>query len=155
LYFLGDARHGLGSEGLRRIAIAAHLGNNSRVLDLGGQGQAALLLAREFGCSAIAADADDAADLGQLRHPVRGRPWDHGREIAKGDYSQLSFPEEDSHLILCPSSAALPVSKAMKRLRRHLAPKGKLLVCHPVRVGRNPKPPAVELWERRLGEPLP
>jgi len=154
LYFVGDARQGLVSEALRRMAIAAHLGNNSRVLDLGGQGHAALLLAREFGCSVIAADAE-GSDLDLLRRQVRARSLDHRLEIAKVDYSQLSFPEGEFHLILAPSYTVFPLAKAMQKLRRHLAPKGKLLVCHPVRVGRVPESPVVQLWEKRLSERLP
>ncbi len=154
LFFAGDARHGLGSEALRRIALAAHLGTRSKVLDLGcGQGSATLLLAHQFGCAVLAADDDDSA-LEPLRRHIRARSLASRVEVAKVDFSALSFADGEFHLIFAPSQAVFPLSKAVQELRRYLVPKGKLVVCCPVRVGRKADSPAVQFWENRLREPL-
>lgn len=155
LYFVGDARPGLGSEAVRRAASAARLGKGSRVLDLGGApGQAALFLAEEFGCSVLAADGQQS-DLEPLRRQVRARSLGKRVEIAEVDCSQLSFDEGEFHLILAPSFTVFPLSKSIQKLRPYLAPKGKLLACHPVRVGTDGDSPAAKLWQTEIRATLP
>ena len=59
LFYPADARRAFGSEDYaRRIARVAHLGGGSRVLELCA-GTTGIFLAREFGCSVVAADTDE------------------------------------------------------------------------------------------------
>ncbi len=62
LYYPGDARRAFGSdEATRRFARVAQLEPGSRVLVLGcGPNTAAVLLARDLGCSVVAADTEEA-----------------------------------------------------------------------------------------------
>src|SRR5712692_4924939 len=117
LFFPGDARRGLGGEAVRRIAIAARLGTRSKVLDLGcGQGSATLLLAHQFGCTVLAADDHDSASEPLRRH-VRARSLASRVEVAKVDFSALSFADGEFHLIIAPSQAVFSLSKAVQTLR--------------------------------------
>lgn len=155
LYFSGDARLGLGRQSLRRLALIARLGSGSKVLDLGcGSGGASILLARDFGCSVVAADEDGAA-LTALEARLRSESLSSRVETLKIDFSQLTFADGEFNLILAPAGGIYSFSEATRKLRRYLAPRGRLLVCHPVRIGKNQTSSAfAKYWEEKLGEPL-
>ncbi len=154
LFFSGDARLGLSRECVRRMARSARLGNGSKVLDLGcGNGGATLLLAREFGCSVVAADSDAAA-LDALSRRLRSQSLDARVEPLKVDFAQLTFADGEFNLVLAPANPVYSFSDAATKLRRYLPPRGRLLICHPVRVAQQIAPALTDYWERRLGRPL-
>jgi len=155
LYFSGDARLGLGRQSLRRLALIARLGSESKVLDLGcGGGSASILLARDFGCSVVAAD-DDGAALAALDGRLRSESLSSRVETLTIDFTQLTFGDGEFNLILAPAGGVYSFSEAARKLRRYLAVRGRLLICHPVRIGKNPASSAVgKYWEQKLGGPL-
>ena len=155
LYFSGDARLGLGRQSLRRLALIARLGSGSKVLDLGcGSGGAAILLARDFGCSVVAAD-DDGAALAVLDGRLRSESLSSRVETLTIDFAQLTFGDGEFNLILAPAMGVYSFSEAARKLRRYLAVRGRLLVCHPVGIGKNQASSAfAKYWEQKLGSPL-
>jgi ubiquinone/menaquinone biosynthesis C-methylase UbiE len=154
LFFSGDARLGLSRHSVRRMALAARLGSGSKVLDLGcGNGGASLLLARDFGCTVVAAD-NDAAALETLARRLRSEALNSRVESLKIDFAQLTFADGEFDLVLAPGKGVYSFSEAATTLRRYLASRGRLLVCHPVRVGQQIPAAVAEYWERKLGSPL-
>jgi len=154
LFFSGDARLGLTRQSLRRMALTARLGSGSKVLDLGcGSGGASLLLARDFGCSVVAADDDNSA-LETLGRRLRSESLNSRVEPLKIDFAQLTFADGEFNLVLAPGKNVYSFSEAATKLRRYVALQGRLLICHPVRVGQHIAPPLAEYWQRKLGAPL-
>lgn len=156
LYFVGDARLGLGRQSLRRLALLARLGSGSKVLDLGcGSGSASIALAKDYGCSVVAAD-DDAAALAALVARLRSESLSSRIETLTIDFDQLTFADGEFNLILAPAAGVYPLPETVRRLRRYLAPRGRLLVCHPARIGKQQAASAwATHWEQKLGGPLP
>jgi ubiquinone/menaquinone biosynthesis C-methylase UbiE len=154
LYFSGDARLGLGRHSLRRMALIARLGNGSKVLDLGcGSGSASILLAKDFGCSVVAAD-DDGAALATLASRARSESLSPRVETLKIDFAQLTFADGEFNLVIAPAVSVYSFPEAARKLRRYLAPRGRLLICHPVRVGHQGSSVLAKYWEQKLGGPL-
>jgi SAM-dependent methyltransferase len=139
LYYPGDARRAFGSdEATRRFARVAQLEPGSRVLVLGcGPNTAAVLLARDMGCSVVAADTEDANLTG-----------------VRVDLDRLSFPENEFDGVLVQGRVYFPLEASLKSLRRFLAPQGRLGLTYPAKVGRFTAKSALEFWEKRLGAPL-
>lgn len=155
LYFSGDARLGFGRQSLRRMALIARLGSGSKVLDLGcGSGSASIFLAKEFGCSVVAADEDDAA-LSALAARLRSESLSSRVEALKIDFAQLIFADAEFNLVLAPAASVYSFSEAARKLRRYLAPRGRLLICHPVQIRHQGPIALAEYWEQKLGGPLP
>ena len=154
LFFSGDSRLGLTRQSLRRMAQTARLGSGAKVLDLGcGSGGTSLLLAREFGCTVVAADSDNTA-LATLTSRVRSESLQARVETLKIDFAQLTFAEGEFNLVLAPGKGTYSFSDAVNNLRRYLASRGRLVVCHPVRVGAQVPPALAQYWEQKLGRPL-
>jgi ubiquinone/menaquinone biosynthesis C-methylase UbiE len=154
LFFSGDARLGLTRQSLRRMALTARLGSGAKVLDLGcGNGGASLLLAREFSCTVVAADADSTA-LATLASRLRSESLQARVETLKIDFAQLTFADGEFNLVLAPGKGVYSFSDAAINLRRYLASRGRLVLCHPVRVGAQVPPALTQYWERKLGRLL-
>lgn len=156
LYFVGDARLGLTRHSLRRMALLARLGNGSKVLDLGSAtGNASVLLAKDYGCTVVAAD-DDPAALAALVARARSESLTPRLETLTIDFAQLTFADGEFNLILAPAAGVYPLGEGLRKMRRYLAPRGRLLVCHPVRVGKHQtSSAAAQYWERKLGTVVP
>ncbi len=153
IYFPHEARRAFASDGYcRRIAKLAHLGGTSRVLELCG-GPTGLFLAREVGCAVIAVDADEKP-LEAIRERVRAQVLANRVDVRRVDFGKLSFQDGEFHGVLAVGRVPMPLEAAAKTLRRFLAPRGRLVMTYPVKVGRNPFKVAVEHWERKIGEPL-
>jgi SAM-dependent methyltransferase len=152
LYFPGDARRAFGSdEATRRFARVAQLEPGSRVLVLGcGPNTAAVLLARDMGCSVVAADTEDA-NLTAVRERVRALGLGDRVETRRVDLDRLSFPEGEFDAVLVQGRVYFPLETALKSLRRFLAPQGRIGLTYPARVGRYTAKSALEFWEKRLG----
>jgi SAM-dependent methyltransferase len=153
LYFPADARRPFGSEEFaRRIARVAHLGGGSRVLELVA-GPTGFALAREHGCQLTAVDGEDRA-VDQLKDRVKSQSVGDRVQVRKVDLARLPFADAEFDGILSVGRVPLPLTVALRTLRRHLAPKGRLVLTYPVKVGRFPAKPSTEYWEKKLGEPL-
>jgi len=154
LYYPGDARRAFGSdEATRRFARIAQLEPGSRVLVLGcGPNTAALLLARDMGCSVVAADTEDA-NLTGVRERVRALGLGDRVETRRVDLDRLSFPESEYDAVLVQGRVYFPLEASLKSLRRFLAPQGRIGMTYPARVGRFTAKAVLEFWEKRLGAP--
>jgi SAM-dependent methyltransferase len=157
LYFPGDARRPFSAEAAtRRFARVAQLEPGARVLELGAgpSGAAGLLLAREFGCSVVVADADEAR-LAPLEERVRSLGLQERVEVRRVEPSRPELPEGGFDAILCLGRVLQDFPEALRLLRPLLGPSGRLGLTWPVRVGRVVPRAVLEFWERRLGQPLP
>ena len=156
LYFPGDARRPFSSEvATRRFAKVAQLEEGGRVLELGcgPSGPASVVLAQEFGCSVVAADADETL-LIHMRDRVRSLGLDGRVDVRRVDLRKPAFREGEFDAILCQGRMFMALPDALGTLRPLLAHKGRLGFTYPVRVGRVTPRAVLEFWERRLGAPL-
>jgi ubiquinone/menaquinone biosynthesis C-methylase UbiE len=136
------------------MAQLARLGSSSKVLDLGcGTGSVSLLIAQDFGCTVVAAD-NDAEALDSLTRQLRSQALDGRVETLKIDFAQLTFADGEFDLVLAPGKGIYSFAEAAVKLRRYLAPRGRLLVCQPVRVSAQVAAPLATFWEKKLGTPL-
>ncbi|MCY1077417.1 SAM-dependent methyltransferase [Archangium lansingense] len=156
LYFPGDARRPFSSEvATRRFAKVAQLEEGGRVLELGcgPSGPASVVLAQEFGCSVVAADADETM-LIHMRDRVRSLGLDGRVDVRRVDLRKPVFREGEFDAILCQGRMFMALPDAFGTLRPLLAHQGRLGITYPVRVGRVTPRAVLEFWERRLGAPL-
>ncbi len=154
LYYPGDARRAFSSdEATRRFARVAQLEPGSRVLVLGcGHGNASILLARDLGCSVVAADPEEAP-LVPLRERVRALGLADRVETRRVDLERLGFPDEEFDAILIQGRVFYPLATALSSLRRLLARRGRIGLTFPARVGRYTPKAVLEFWEQRLDSP--
>ncbi len=68
--------------------------------------------------------------------------------------TSLPLEEGSQDGVLVLGRILAPLEDAVARLRKYLAPRGRLVLTWPVRVGLRPMKSALELWEKRLGEAL-
>jgi cyclopropane fatty-acyl-phospholipid synthase-like methyltransferase len=151
LYYPGDARRAFGSdEATRRFARVAQLEPGSHVLVLGcGPSSAPVLLARDLGCSVVAADPEEAL-LTLVRERVRALGLGDRVETRRVDLDKLGFPEEEFDAILVQGRVFFSFGTSLDSLRRILAQRGRIGLTFPARVGRYTGKQALEFWERRL-----
>jgi SAM-dependent methyltransferase len=157
LYFPGDARRPFSAEATtRRFAKVAQLKEGGRVLELGcgSSGLASVLLAREFGCSVVAADSD-ATRLASLEERVRSLGLRERVQVRCVEPSRPGLLEGAFDAILCQGRVLLAFPEALRLLRPLLERDGRLGLTYPVRVGRVAPRAVLEFWEQRLGQPLP
>lgn len=155
LFFPSDARRPFESEDVfRRYGRTANLDEGSRVLELAaGRGTAGVAFATELGCNVIAAEHDDKA-LAALSERAKAAGVADRVQGRKLDYQQLPFSDGEFDAVVIAGRVLMPVSQAAKSLRRLLAPRGRLILTYPVKVGRFPGKAQLEFWEKRLGEAL-
>lgn len=142
----------VGEELLRRLAKLTPWASGARILDLCG-GPASIILARELGCAVTAAEVTDEG-TDQLKELIRSQQLQDRIEVKKISLSNLPFAASQFDGIVALGRVPMRLSAAVKDLRRFLAPKGRLALTYPVKVGRFPLKAAVDFWEARLGEPL-
>jgi SAM-dependent methyltransferase len=150
-----EARRPFGyDEAVRRMAKVARFSAGCRLLHLGcGTGATAVALARETGCSVLAADSDAAA-MEKVQERVKTANLSERVQARVVDYKKLPFAEGDFEGIVLDGRLPMRLTAAVTQLRRLLAPKGRLCIVYPVKVGREQVPTLVQFWERRLGEAL-
>lgn len=155
LYYPGDARRAFGSdEATRRFARVAQLEPGCRVLVLGcGPAGAPVLLARDLGCSVVAADTEDTL-LAPVRERVRALGLGDRVEARRVELDRLGFPEGEFDAILTQGRVYYPLGTALSTLRGLLAERGRLGVTFPARVGRYTPKSALEFWEKRIATQL-
>jgi cyclopropane fatty-acyl-phospholipid synthase-like methyltransferase len=155
LYYPADARRAFASdEATRRFARVSQLEPGSRVLVLGcGPINAPILLARDLGCSVVAADIDDAL-LAHVRERVRALGLGDRVEVRRVDLDRLGFPDGEFDAILVQGRVFYPLGTSLTMLRRMLAKRGRLGMTFPARVGRFTTKSALDFWEKRIGMDL-
>ncbi len=153
VYFPSDARRAFSSDELvRRVARVARWSGGSRLLELCGS-SASVVLARDCGCAVTAIDSDDAA-VQALTERVKGHSLTDRIVVRRLDFGKLPFQDGEFEGVLVLGRVPLRLSSAVQTLRRHLAPRGRLVMTYPVKVGRYPLKSATDFWEKKLGEPL-
>lgn len=153
LWYPPEARRLFTADGmLRRIARTAHWSNESKVLELCGS-PASLTLAREVGCAVVVADEDQKA-LDALKERVTAHALTERVTLKQVSFGALPFGDAEFDGIAALGRVLMPLSAAAVKLRKLLAPKGRLVFTYPVKVGRYPVETALKFWEARLGEPL-
>jgi SAM-dependent methyltransferase len=145
-----DARRALGTEDFaRRVGKVCGLGSGARVLEL-GSGGSSLVLAREFGCKLVCADANETA-LDALRTRLSSVAGGERVEVKKLPPDALPFEPKEFAAIVMLEKVLRPLDELLTQLRPHLAESGHLAIVYPVAVGR--KSPPVQ-WAEALGVPL-
>lgn len=154
LYVPTDLRRAFSSDSsLRRVAKTAHWGADSKILDLSG-GATCMFLAKELGCSVVVADVDSAA-IEALKERVASKSLSDRIAITMlASWDKLPFGEEEFDGIVVVGRVMMPLEKAASTYRPMLAPKGRLVMTYPARVGRVSDKKSLAFWEERLGEPL-
>lgn len=153
LYFPAEAPRPFTSEAhLRRVAKIAHLGSGSKLLELGGA--ASLFFAKELGCSLTVVDpSDEAVQL--FKEQVKQAGLGKKVKVQKGSFDKLGFEEAEFDGILCLGNVPCSLEQATQSFRRLLAPRGRLVLTYPLRVGRAAISHIADFWkDRRLGEAL-
>jgi SAM-dependent methyltransferase len=112
-----------------------------------------VVLARDCGCGVIAVDQDEKA-LELVKERVRANSLADRVQIRTLDPKKLSFPDSEFEGIVADGRLPFNLEGAAKKLRRFIAPKGRLCLTYPVKVGRQPNRAMIEFWEKKLGEPL-
>lgn len=155
LYYPGDARPAFAGEAfLRRLAKQCGVMSSARALTLGmGAGPGPIFLAREFGVPVVAVEATEAEAKG-LKERVKAAGVDDRVAVKHGAFDKPPVGDGEFDVIFTDARVPLRLKDAVKGLRRYLAPKGRLCLVYPVRVGRHQNPAALKHWEALLGEPL-
>lgn len=141
----------------RRFGMLCDLRRGDRVLDLGsGRGEAARLLAREFGCEVTCVEEDEAA-VAALESEARETGLEVLVRARRFELGALDFPEESFDVVLAEGSlgAAAPnPEEAARSLRRYLKTNGRLAASVAARVGRALPAAVGSFYAEELGEPL-
>ncbi|NMO21516.1 methyltransferase domain-containing protein [Pyxidicoccus fallax] len=156
LFHPAQVRRAFGSDdSTRRFAKVAQLEPGSRVLVLGcgPDGAAALLLAKELGCSVVAADTDEAV-LAPLRERVKAQGLADRLEVRRVALDSLGLPEGGFNGILIQGHVLYPLRPTLAGMRALLAKRGRLGLTFPAKVGRFAPKAALDFWEKRIGGPL-
>ncbi len=156
LYHPADVRRAFSSDdATRRFAKVAQLEPGSRVLVLGAgpDAGAALLLAREMGCSVVVADTDDAV-LNPVRERVRAQGLAEQVEVQRVALDALGLPDSAFDGILIQGRVLYPLKATLAKMRGLLAKRGRLGFTFPARVGRFAPKATLDFWERRVSGPL-
>ncbi|MBX7116278.1 MAG: SAM-dependent methyltransferase [Myxococcaceae bacterium] len=154
LYLPSDFRRAFASDtSLRRIAKTAHWGADSKILDLSG-GATCLFLAKELGCSVIVADTDTAAASALNQRIAAKSLGDRITVKVLPSWEKLPFAEGEFDGVIAVGRVMMPLEKAASTYRPLLAPKGRLVLSYPARIGRVSDKQSLAFWEQQLGEPL-
>lgn len=137
---------------LRRLAHTAQWSSASRLLEL-SPSQGALELARELGCSITAVDPQAEVLEAQAKRFAAQNLGDR-LNTHQGEFNKLPFGEGSFDGVLVLGRLLRPLEESATTWRKLLAPRGRLLMTWPVRVGRFPTAQALEHWEGRLGQSL-
>ena len=153
IYLPADARRLFASlDVVQRIARTAHWAQGVRVLELCASGASALFVS-ELAAQVTAVDTDPRI-LDALKERLKAVSIQDKVTVRQAAWGALPFADGDFDGIVCLGRLLAPVDQVAKALRRHLAPKGRLVLTWPVRVGRAPVQAALDFWQAKLGQPL-
>lgn len=153
IYLPPDARRLFSSEAsIVRIARTAHWSPGPKVLELGAS-PAAAVMATILKANVTAIDSDARA-IDHLKDRLKAAGLGDKVAVKHVGWNALPFPEQEFDGILALGKLIAPPEQAAMGLRRLLAPKGRLVLTWPVRVGRTPEPKALDFWHARVGQPL-
>lgn len=155
LFYPGDARPAFSAEPyLRRLGRQAGILETARVLTLGmGHGPGPLFFAREFGATVVAVEATEA-EAKALTEQIKAAGLFDRVAVKVGPLIRPPVADGTFDVIFVDARVPARLGEMLSGLRRHLAPRGRLVLVYPVRVGRHQNPAVARHWERLLGEPL-
>src|SRR5688572_10949636 len=121
LFLSHDARRAFGADDYaRRIARIADWTQGGRILELGGAGgSSGLVLARDFGCSVVVVDQDEAA-LSSLRERVRALNLTERVDVRQAAFDALPFGDGEFNGVVVQGRFPFKAEDAAVRLRRLL-----------------------------------
>lgn len=137
---------------VQRIARTAHWPQGARVLELAASPVAGVLHS-VLKATVTAVDSDPRA-LDAVRERLKAAGMADKISLRQISWGALPFGDAEFDGIVCLGRMLGPLDVVAQQLRRHLAPKGRLALTWPVKVGRNPAPTALDYWQNRLGVPL-
>jgi len=148
-----EARRLFTSEAVvRRFAKTAHWSASTRLLELCGS-VGGLYLAKEAGLPLTVCDADGKAlDAHKDRAKVLG--LDSKVRFQQAQFNSLPFKEGEFDGVLVLGRIVMPLEATALNLRKLLAPKGRLVMTWPVKVGRVGLQDTIAFWEARIGAKL-
>jgi SAM-dependent methyltransferase len=153
IYLPPDARRLFSSEAtIIRIARTAHWAPGPRILELAAS-PASGLLATTLKAAVTAVDSDARA-LEGVKERLKAAGIQDKVAIKQISWNALPFPDASFDGIVGLGRLVAPLETAAAGLRRYLAPKGRLALTWPVKVGRNPVQGALDYWQARVGQPL-
>lgn len=137
---------------VRRFAKVAHWSAGTRLLELCGS-VGGLYLAKEAGLPLTVADADGKA-LDSLKERAKVLGLDAKVRFQQAQLNSLPFKEGEFDGVLVLGRLVMPLEQSAQYLRKYLAPKGRLVMTWPVKVGRVGLQDAISFWENRVGAKL-
>ena len=153
IYLPPDARRLFSSEAtLLRIARTAHWMPGPRILELGASAVAGLLVT-SLKAAVTAVDSDPRV-LDGVKDRLKAAGLQDKVNLKQVSWNGLPFAEHEFDGIVSLGRLIAPLDVAAAALRRFLAPKGRLALTWPVKVGRSPVQAALDFWQARLGQPL-
>lgn len=153
IYLPPDARRLFSSEAtLMRIARTAHWSPSPRILELGASPASGLMVATLK--AAVTSVDSDARALETVRERLKAANIADKVVLKQVSWSSFPFGEGEFDGIVGLGRMIAPIETMAVGLRRYLAPKGRLVITWPVRVGRNPTQMALDFWQAKLGAPL-
>jgi arsenite methyltransferase len=129
-WVLGGELHPGGEATTRRALELIDLGPDERLLDIGcGQGESALLAARESGSQVVGVDLGDSA-IAAARAETQAQELDDGVRFVCGDATELPFPDSsfDALLLECTLSTVVDKERAVDEMRRVLRAGGRAAI---------------------------
>ncbi len=153
IYLPAEARRLFTSaDAVHRIARTAHWAPGARVLELGAS-LASGVLVTSLKAVVTGVDADSKA-LDATRERLKAAGLSDKVTIKQVTWGSLPFGDAEFDGIVALGRIIGPLDVTAQLLRRHLAPKGRLALTWPVKVGRTPPKAALDYWQARLGQPL-
>ena len=140
------------AETVARIARTAHWAPGVRVLEL-SPGQATGFFVTEAKASVTAVDADSRF-LEAAKEKLKAAGMQDKVVLKQVSWGALPFGDAEFDGIVSLGRFIAPLEQAAALYRRHLAPKGRLVLTWPVKVGRAPHQAALDFWQKKLGQPL-
>ncbi len=129
-WLLGGELHPGGADATRRALKLIMLGRGDRLLDVAsGDGQSAMLAAREFGASVTGVDYGEQAVLGAIES-ARSEGLELSIRFARGDAEDLALPDDSFDAALCECSICTFPDKerAVGEIARVLRPGGRVAI---------------------------
>ncbi len=139
---LGDELHPGGAALTRKLATAALVGRNARVLDVAcGRGESARVLAAHFGCRVVGVDysEENVGLANELSEDARLSDRVH---FVQGDAEQLPLDSESFDVVICECSLCIfpQLTAALREFHRVLRPGGRVGISDVVLNEPVPKP---------------
>jgi SAM-dependent methyltransferase len=141
-----------GVDSVQRIARTAHWAPGARVLELGASPACGVFVSVAKAV-VTSVDADQKA-LDAVRDRLKAAGIADKVALKQVNWNAMPFAEGEFDGVVSLGRFIGAPDHVAQVMRRHLAPKGRLVLTWPVKVGRSPINAALDYWKNRLGTPL-